>query len=371
MKPFFPHHRRAARFALLLAGLAFGAGYFLHAGDPALKVGDPAPKFAPGKWMQGTPVPSLELGKTYLVEFWATWCGPCIVSIPHLNEIAKRFEIQGLVVIGQDCLEDDEEAVAAFLKKMGDKMTYRVALDVPPADGKRQGLVFDTWMTAAGQNGIPTAFLVDAKGRIAWIGHPMSLKDSVVADILAGTFDVEKEAVRYAEERRRDEIMNDAWRTVNKAMQAEDWTLAEQKLGDFEKLLPETERSSLDRMRFSILAGRGDYAAAYQLAARMGEQHKDEPMYLNDLSWRILTDPKLRERDLALAESLAKQANETSGGKDPAILDTLARAVFLRDRQAEAIALQEKAVTLASDNQKKSLEATLESYRKGRVPEER
>jgi hypothetical protein len=41
-------------------------------------------------------------------------------------------------------------------------------------------------MEAAGQNGIPTAFLVDTKGNIAWIGHPMSLKEQVIENVLSG-----------------------------------------------------------------------------------------------------------------------------------------------------------------------------------------
>ena len=55
---------------------------------------------------------------------------------------------------------------------MADKMTYRVALD--DKSQETNGAMAITWMAAAGQNGIPTAFLIDHKGEIAWIGHPMS-----------------------------------------------------------------------------------------------------------------------------------------------------------------------------------------------------
>jgi hypothetical protein len=82
--------------------------------------------------------------------------------------------------------------VAPFVKKMGDKMTYRVALD--DKAGAKQGQMAKTWMEAAGRDGIPSAFLVDTKGAIAWIGHPMELKEEVIEDVLAGKTPVSKSA---------------------------------------------------------------------------------------------------------------------------------------------------------------------------------
>src|SRR3954452_1602251 len=88
------------------------------AAEPTLKVGDRAPKLQTGKWVQGDPVKEFEQGKAYIVEFWATWCGPCRVSIPHLNEIHSKYKDKGLIVIGQDCWEQDETLVEPFIKKM-------------------------------------------------------------------------------------------------------------------------------------------------------------------------------------------------------------------------------------------------------------
>src|SRR5215472_5782953 len=147
----------------LLAGvMAILTGTSLSfAATATLKVGDAAPKLQLGQWVQGSPVKDFEKGKAYIVEFWATWCGPCRESIPHLNETYKKYRDKNLAVIGVDSTED-ESAVAPFIKKMGDKMTYPVALD--DKDGNGLGKMAQTWMAAAGRNGIPTAFLVDTSG---------------------------------------------------------------------------------------------------------------------------------------------------------------------------------------------------------------
>ncbi|MCX6921715.1 MAG: TlpA disulfide reductase family protein [Verrucomicrobia bacterium] len=171
------------RLTAALFALTAGMTFTLVAGS-TLKVGDPAPKLQVGKWVQGDPVKDFSKGKAYIVEFWATWCPPCRASIPHLNETYNKFKDKGLVVIGQDCYEKDETLVAPFVKKMGDKMTYRVALDDKSSDKK--GQMAKTWMEAAGRNGIPSAFLVNTKGVVAWIGHPMELKEETIEDALAG-----------------------------------------------------------------------------------------------------------------------------------------------------------------------------------------
>jgi len=157
-------------------------GTCARAAEATLKVGDPAPKLQVGKWLQGEPVKGFEKGKAYIVEFWATWCGPCRTSIPHLNEIHARYKDKGLIVIGQNAFERDESLVAPFVKKMGAQMTYRVALD--DKAGSEGGKMAQTWMDAAGQQGIPTAFLINSKGRIAWIGHPMGLQDTAIEKAL-------------------------------------------------------------------------------------------------------------------------------------------------------------------------------------------
>jgi thiol-disulfide isomerase/thioredoxin len=338
------------------------------AAEPTLKIGDPAPKLQTGPWIQGEPVKDFEKGKAYIVEFWATWCGPCRVTIPHLNELAEKFKDKGLIVIGQDVWEEDEDAVAPFVKKMGNKMTYRVALD-DKSDGSK-GKMATTWMKAADQSGIPSAFIVDTTGHIVWIDHPMKLNEETITRVLNGTFDAKAAAAAAAAERQLEAQLQEAWQTVAKAMKAKEWDTATEKLTAFAKLLPEEQKPGLDAVRLDISLGKKDYPGAYDLIRKISDARKDNPMVQNELAWRILTDPQFEKRDLELAETLATQASTAAEGKDPSILDTLARAKFMRGDKAEAVKLQEKAVSLADEDAKEMLQATLDSYRKGELPKD-
>ena len=141
--------------------------------EVTLKVGSDAPAITANTWVQGTEVKKFEKGKVYVVEFWATWCGPCIKSIPHLNELSQSHKDVTFIGMAsserqpKDSKEDNRlEGVKKFVKEQGDKMTYTVAYD---ADRKMS----DTWMKPAGQGGIPCAFIVNGEGKITYIGHPM------------------------------------------------------------------------------------------------------------------------------------------------------------------------------------------------------
>ncbi len=83
-------------------------------------------------------MPKFEAGKIYIVEFWATWCEPCKEKIPHLTDMQKQYP--NMAFIGMDCLEKDPFKVPDFVKSMGDKMDYHVAMD------DAMGSIYKTWM---------------------------------------------------------------------------------------------------------------------------------------------------------------------------------------------------------------------------------
>jgi thiol-disulfide isomerase/thioredoxin len=354
--------KNSSKIITLLAAAAILA----QAGAATLKVGDPAPKLQASKWVQGDPVQEFERDKAYVVEFWATWCGPCVVSIPHVNDLHNKFKDKGLVVIGQDVWEQKQEAVAPFVKKMGDKMTYRVALDL--VEGQDKGAMASTWMEAAGQDGIPTAFVVDKQGKIAWIGHPTKLREPLIEQVLEGNYDLRK-ATAEAEARAKNEQQVSAlWSQFQRESRAREWDKAEATLAKMESLLPEEDRDNLVSSRFSLFLSRKDYKRAYALAKKFSEENQDA-MALNELAWTIATRPGI-ERDLDLAEKTATRANTASKGENAEVLDTLARVLFMKGQKAPAIELQEKAVALAQAGRQAQFQKVLDSYKAGKLPDD-
>ncbi len=146
-----------------------------------LKVGDPAPATRPATMLQGEAVKEFKKGEVYVFECWASWCGPCIAAIPHLDELHRKMGKKGVVITGVNVWESERDAASAqrakdFLKAQGDKMSYRVALG-----GKA---FIKDWLEAAEVNGIPHAFVV-ADGKIAYIGHPASLDAEKIRGFIA------------------------------------------------------------------------------------------------------------------------------------------------------------------------------------------
>ncbi len=173
--------------ALLVAALSAAGGFAQEKKDDKkakLGVGDAAPALKVTEWMNGSEPKTFEKDKVYILEFWATWCGPCIGAMPHLTELAKENAAKGLVVIGltnKDGQGNNQKSVAAFVdKNKGDKLGYVVGY----SDGEE---TYNAYMEAAGQQGIPCSFVVGKGGKVEYIGHPMNL-DEVLPKVLDGTW---------------------------------------------------------------------------------------------------------------------------------------------------------------------------------------
>jgi thiol-disulfide isomerase/thioredoxin len=335
----------------------------------SLNIGDPAPKLEVSKWVQGDAVTEFKPGTVYIVEFWATWCGPCKASIPHLNELYLKIKDKGVVVIGQDAWERDIAKVEPFVKEMGEKMTYRVALDTIP-EGKEasDGKMVENWMKASGSSGIPTAFVVNKEGKIAWIGHPMTLKESVIEEIAEGKFDIQKAAQEHKKEVEKEEAISKNYRALGEAMKAKDWDKASQAVDGLEAVLDGPNKASLASFRVRILVDKGDTAGAVKAAAKAGEENKDNVQLNNELA-RILADiDGIKGDDLEVAATLASRANDSSKGEKYFILDTMAKIAFLQGNKDKAVEWETKALEKAPEQIKKSYEKRVAAFKEGTLP---
>lgn len=350
-------------FAVLAGILATGAPVTAA----TLKIGDPAPPLQTSKWVQGTPVATFDSNHVYIVEFWATWYGPCRAVIPHLNEIWQKYKDKNVIVIGQDISEPDESAVPKYVQEMADKMTYPVALDDKTLD--QRGSMASDWMRAAGQTGIPTAFIVNRAGKIAWIGHPLALEDSVLDQILDDKFDIAAYAKEFQKQQEAQEALDALTTKLHQALQDKDWDVAEATVAKIEDILPEKSRYQASAFRLQILIGRNDYAGAAKLAGILSDQSPTNAVLQNELAWDLATASGMDPQGLALAERLAERANTAANGKIPGILDTLARTQFMNGETNEAAATEQKAVDTAPDRAKPYLKKYLSDYLQGKLPD--
>lgn len=168
-----------------------------------LLVGDPAPAITIETFLKGEPISAVAPGVVHVVEFWATWCGPCKASIPHLTEIQARYP--HVIVIGITVGWTDLEEVRAFLTEWNAAIGYRIAVDRRAPGEARRTLTRNAWCDAAFQQGVPSAFIVDGSGKIAWIGHPMDIDDPLAA-VVEGRWDLEAASKAHRDWLKRDLI---------------------------------------------------------------------------------------------------------------------------------------------------------------------
>lgn len=123
--------------------------------NPRQFVESSSPRPAPGftlKDLDGQPVSLGDFkGKVLLLDFWATWCAPCIASMPHLQKLHHRYADKGFAVLG---IAVDERGAATVLPLVKKKVTYPILLGDEP-----------TW-AAYGVQALPALFLIDREGRI-------------------------------------------------------------------------------------------------------------------------------------------------------------------------------------------------------------
>ncbi|MCO6426294.1 TlpA family protein disulfide reductase [Sinorhizobium meliloti] len=204
----------------------------------SLETNSPAPALKVQDWVRGQTLAKFQPGKVYLVEFWATWCGPCLSAMPDLMQLQEKYRDNGVEVVA--VAADEEAATAdevkayldAWLTEKFPTLNFRVGLD---CTGEMKKL----WMEASFSFGIPSSFVVDRDSCIAFIGHPAEL-DDVLPKVLDGSWRSSDQAKAADRERIAEGREGVFLSKISAAVKLKDWKTALSAIEEGIALLPDS-----------------------------------------------------------------------------------------------------------------------------------
>lgn len=370
-----------------------------------------------------------------VVEFWATWCPPCRTSIPHLTDMQKKFKDVIFVGVTDEessvvkpfvtkmgdkmdyvvAIDDKDQTSKGYMREFGingiphafivDK-AGRMVWHGHPMAGLEKALEqitggkfdLDAEKAKAKKAAAAEALQEQVNKKLQqlsrWIGEGKDNDDTkkLEAELVAlekengGIMDGEKfEPAKF-----REQVV--FGQKVQKYRRAFLGNASAEELGKLEQELQSGAPAGFDVKGFKqmltgqaeamkagpvlqsymeAVAENGDATKAAELAKKVEALELKNPQLLNEIAWMILTSEDVKHRDLGLATKLAKAGVEASGGKECAVLDTYAKALFDSGKVTEAIEQQQKAVNAAKDEETKTeLNATLKKYQEKAKPAE-
>ena len=359
--------------ALPHVALLFAVGHFFFSqtidsfAADKLVVGSIAPKLNVEHWVQNgagkfPKVTDFKSGRVYVVEFWATTCGPCVQSMPHLAELQTNYADKGLQIVSIS--SEPVEVVNAFLenelrddtgkRKKISEVTKAYCLTTDP-DGSSDA----DYMQAAHQNGIPCAFIVGKDAKIEWIGHPMEM-DDILVSVLADKWDRKK---YIAEQQLIEEIQTTIGGLTRRkkfaeAVAAIDGYIA--KISD-RRIQFGLYKSKID-MQIRSSADIKDITKSYEdLFASCAE----EPLFVQDVAWSAyeayvenrLQSKKIIRTSIAAVE---KALPLVEGATKANLFDTIARLYSGIGDLLPAIQAQTQAVKLSDGSDQGSFKEFLQ-----------
>ena len=181
--------------------------------EKKLDIGSRAPSLEIEHWVQDgngffKPVKEFKSGNVYVVEFWATWCAPCVMSMPHLAELQNKYRGENVQIISVS--DESLDEVKALLSQKNEEIgkTFEEITSAYSLTTDPDRSVHTAYMDAAGENGIPTSFIVGKSGQIEWIGHPMEL-DEPLSKVVDESWDREAyKAERAAQQDFQESMQN-------------------------------------------------------------------------------------------------------------------------------------------------------------------
>lgn len=329
-----------------------------------LTIGSQAPDLDIEHWIhlaggKFEPVKKFEPGKVYVVEFWATWCGPCISSMPHLADLQGKYANQGVQIISIS--DEDLETVEKFLEREvrggeasegeegeeAKQQTYRQLTSAYCLTTDPDQSSFEDYMQAAAQNGIPTSFIVGKDAKIEWIGHPMEL-DEPLDQVVNDKWDREA----YAEVMRAKQEAEKAMQEIFAALNEQDFETA---IKLIDQNLAKGDNLQLGMLKLQVLLASGQEEGAAEHLKSLFKARTEVLGETNMIAWnlyefaaqgRLNADSSL----LTVSQEAAATAAEQSKVPDEkaSLLDTVAHILFLRGDVDAAIKMEETAIELTT-----------------------
>ncbi len=350
---------------------------------PTLVVGSPAPAFKPEHWLKGESFESFKPGHVYIVEFWATWCAPCRRAIPHLTKLQAKHP-KTLTVIGHATADRQQKIDDAreFVEQQDTRMAYTVTFS------PRNKTYLD-WNRAAGRRTIPSAYVVNGEGKIAYIGRPDKAMDDAVEAAIADLPRLAREAAdaraeAYVAARQEErEARRDAklQARIDEAAELANRLLAE---GEDQRAVAVVDailaldakgehRWASRKIELMVVTEKDDryvLAEARRMADREYAEHAGGLSQLCkaiDLLEARTPKPEIPDALREIASSAIVQASELSSQANPEIEELLAGDLWRRGEKQAAIEAQRRAVvaTPAQDDRREQRQAKLKAYTSG------
>lgn len=331
-----------------------------------LTIGSQAPELNIEHWIQDgkgkfKPVTKFEKGKVYVVEFWATWCGPCVASMPHLAETQKKFADKGVQIIS---ISDEE---LSTIDKFLDRDTRQATEEKPETfrdltssyclttDPDRSSHV--AYMEAAFQAGIPTSFIVGKDGKIEWIGHPMEFDEALNA-VVQGTWDREGPIARGI---KSEQVVSAAMDDIYALLEKQKFNEA---IKLIDKVAPEQDNLKLNILKLRIYEVAKQTAAGTAFLNELFAKNAKQLETTNILAWTIYENA---EQGMftkgpfidAAMKATAAAAAQATGDEKASLIDTLAHLNYFSGNLDKAIELETVAAQLTGPRDKDFIEGFL------------
>ncbi|QDU58109.1 redoxin domain-containing protein [Aeoliella mucimassa] len=324
------------------------------------------------------PINEFEPGNVYIVEFWATWCGPCVASMPHLVETQEKYADKGVTIISVS--DEPLDTVTTFLEREvrsaepeAQVQTYGELTSAYCLTTDPDSSVKKDYFLAAGQRGIPCAFIVGKDGHIEWFGHPMAM-DKTLELVVTDQWD--REAEQAAGE--KIEAITQA---ASQAAQTGDYA-------KFDELLAELKGMDLPPGAAESVPGQIEMLSRIEMISKCTNapaevvamlKDKGADMETRDLGIMASSIARNKDIDAELFTTLTGLlADRLEAGQDALALSNLLATMHAAQGDWDkAIEFQEKAVEAAgsagqanSAQLKRIMESTLQRYQEEKAKEE-